>query len=162
MGWHMGNPLSEIRPRWDWKLYTLLLILYLLGFAAGIPFVLSFQEYTTTGETFVSGLQGFLLGVAVLTLGLKLIIHTGLGAPYLDSWLSEKSRVISIKLVLSHSVFMVIVSSFFLIILRLIVKILAIAFGEDSSAMAVDPAGLFTNYPPIWQWFLVSFHAGVT
>lgn len=158
----MGNPLSEIRPRWDWKLYTLLLVLYLLGFAAGIPFVLSFQEYTTTGETFVSGLQGFLLGVAVLTLGLKLIIHTGLGAPYLDSWLSEKSRVISIKLVLSHSVFMVIGSSFFLIILRLIVKILAIAFGEDSSAMAVDPAGLFTNYPPIWQWFLVSFHAGVT
>ncbi len=128
-GGQMNNMVNGIRSGWNWKIYAYLLVLYILGFAAGIPFVLSFQEYATTGEVVVDGLKGFFIGVAVLTLGSLLTTQTGLGTPYLENWLSRKPRVISIRLVLFHSVFVVIGTSFVLFFLRILLQLLAIACG---------------------------------
>jgi len=153
--------MKPIRSRRNWQVYGILLVLYIVGFAAGIPFVLSVQEYTSARDVWVDVLEGFLPGVAILVLGLMLSTNTGLGTPFIESWLHKDPRKPPSKLVVSLSVLVVIAANFILVFLRQIVAVLAIAFGADVSAVVSDSTDFLSSYPETWKWLSVSFHAGV-
>lgn len=157
----MEGVMKPIRSRRNWQVYGILLVLYIVGFAAGIPFVLSVQEYTSARDVWVDVLEGFLPGVAILVLGLMLSTNTGLGTPFIESWLHKDPRKPPSKLVVSLSVLVVIAANFILVFLRQIVAVLAIAFGADVSAVVSDSTDFLSSYPETWKWLSVSFHAGV-
>lgn len=158
----MKNVFPWIRLRWNWKVYGVLMSLYTLGFATGFPFVLSFEEYKSPHVFWDELLNGFLLGAAVLSMGMALSKRTGLGMTVLDNWISGKPKIISPTLVLSLSVMGVIVSSFLLLALRFVASLFIVAMGGDISTTVQASADLMSNYPEIWKWFLVAFHASVT
>jgi len=153
--------MKPIRRRWNWQLHGVLLVLYIAGFAAGIPFVLSVQEYTSAQDVWIDIFQGFLPGVAILALGLMLSTSTGLGTPFIENWLYKEPKRPPLRLVVSLSVLVVIATSFILVCLRQISAVLAIAFGADLSAVVSDSTDFLSNYPETWKWLFVSFHAGV-
>jgi len=158
----MKNLLPWTRLKWNWKVYGVLMGLYALGFATGFPFVLSFEEYESPYVFLDEILQGFLLGAVVLSMGMALSKRTGLGTTVLDSWISGKRKKISLTLVLSLSVMGVIASSFLLLALRFVASLFIAAMGGDLSPAVHASADLMSNYPEVWKWFLVAFHAGVT
>jgi membrane protease YdiL (CAAX protease family) len=158
----MNVILSKIGLRWNWKVSCVLLGLYILGFAAAFPFIFTIQEYTLSIKFYIELLQGFLLGAVMLTLGLILSPSTGLGAPYIENWLSRKTTKKTIRIFLPLRIIVVIGSSFTLIIMQVIVSVLSISLGGDIPTVASGSVDFLGSYPEIWKWLLVSFHAGVT
>jgi membrane protease YdiL (CAAX protease family) len=142
--------------------YAVLLGLYILGFVSGIPFIFSVQGSPSLQGFLWESLQGFLLGFAILPLGLLLSTSTGLGAPYIEKRLCKKPEKASMSLVISLSVVVVISASFLLILLRLIISVFAVVYLPDVSDVVAASTDFINNYPEGWKWFLVSFHAGVT
>jgi membrane protease YdiL (CAAX protease family) len=133
-----------------------------LGFVAGIPFIFTVKEYALSANLVTELIQGFLLGVVALVLGLVFLPSTGLGIPLIETFLSKKTLKIPFRRVFYLSIIIVIVSSVILIILRVIGSVLVILFGGDISVLESASADFLGSYPDLWKWLLVSFHAGVT
>ena len=157
----MARIFNEIRARWDWKVYLILLVLYSAGFFTGFPFVLSMQAYTPA-NVYVDIAWGYLFGFVTLSLGAAISTSTGLGAPYIEDRLYGKGTEKPFKRVLHLSVAVVIGGSLILMILRPVFSVLTVAFGGDLSTVASESTYFLSAYPEIWKWLLVSFHAGVT
>jgi hypothetical protein len=152
----------EVRIRSHWRTVGVLFALYTAGFAAGIPFVQTVHRYSSPSDGLVDGLQGFMLGAVILAVGVVVSSRTGLGTPYIDAWLSGRPGVTPVKRVVSLSVIAVIAASVIVISLGLLLSMIMLAAGSDSSAVVSGPTTAVGDYPEIWKWFLVSCHAGVT
>jgi membrane protease YdiL (CAAX protease family) len=158
----MKMTLRKVRSRWNWKGNLAIFGLYVLGFAAGFPFIFTIQEYTLSERFLVELLQGFFFGAFMLAAGLILAQRTGLGAPYIENWLSKEARKTPFGEVFHLSVIVVIALCFILIVLRVIGSVLAMAVEGDVTALTSEATNFMSNYPASWKWLLVSFHAGVT
>jgi hypothetical protein len=156
----MNTILLRIRSRW--QVSGLLLFLYTLGFAAGFPFILTVHRYASAANAWMDGLQGFMLGVAALVLGSFLAGSTGLGTPTLEDWIAKRRPRIPLDTVVSLSIVAVIAGSLILVLVRLLVVVIGVMVGGDVSAAASASTNPVGDYPELWKWLLVSFHAGVT
>ncbi len=160
-GEFMMTALAKLRSQWKWNRYVALLFLYAFGFVAAFPFIFTIQEYTLSESLIIELVQEFLLGLVILTAGFVLSLSTRLGTPYIEKWLSKKSGRAFLDIVVPLSIIVVIVSSFMLLILRVVMFVSVIAVGGDASALMSYSTNFLMNYPATWKWLLVSFHAGV-
>lgn len=141
----------------NWKLFSVLLLASVVANIAVLPYAFSLavvpaQELPVPlpVAVLIQIVQAAVFFALAVFFGLLLGKKVGLGAPFMESWLTGEKAKVSFGPILRIAVFLgIVVGASIFVLDRFIFSIF------------VEPITVFQEAPPVWQRLLASFYGGV-
>ena len=147
---------NTIKPSFNWRLLSILLVMVAIGLLALIPYGLTLEGKSFSAEMIPQLIPQFIIQVVLYTIliwvGLKLGQKIGLGAPKLEGWLTGEKGLITAK-----SIGTVILIGLGAGLLMILLDVYVFVPKLETQLQSLGE----TVRPSAWQGFLASFYGGI-
>lgn len=163
----MNETAVQKNKLFSWPILGIGLLLIVLATAAMAPFMFTLAGLADMTVTAVDVLQNMvvsgLLVAAFLLVGMYLAGRWGRGFRLTAALLRREPVGRRALTTLQMGIVVAVVGVVGVLVVGVLMVLTAVALGADVTTLVdAETVALMENYPPLWEWALISFNAGVT